>query len=61
VTGSWDEFQTTDLGRVQIQRPGNLEVKVRPKDKPTWKAINLNSVRLTPAEPSPPAAAHLLQ
>jgi alpha-L-fucosidase len=55
-TGSWDTFQTIDIGRFQILQPGELVVKVRAKDKATWKAINLNSVKLTLTEPAPPAA-----
>ena len=46
-TGSWDKFQTVDIGRFQIIQPGELVVKVRAKDKATWKALNLNSVKLT--------------
>ena len=49
VTGSWDTFQTVDLGQIRIQQPGDVVVKVRAKDTSSWKAINLNSVRLTPA------------
>jgi hypothetical protein len=55
VTGSWDKFQTVDLGRIQIKQPGDLMVKVRAKDKATWKAINLNSVNLTPTSAQPAA------
>jgi alpha-L-fucosidase len=50
VTGSWEEFQTIDLGQIQIQQPGNLMVKVRAQDTASWKAINLNSVQLTPVD-----------
>lgn len=60
VTGSWEKFQTVDLGQIQIKQPGDLAVKVRAKDKATWKAINLNSVKLTLAELSPPVATPLL-
>jgi alpha-L-fucosidase len=56
VTGSWEEFQTVNLGQIQIKQPGDLAVKVRAKDKATWKAINLNSVKLTLTEPGPSAA-----
>ena len=55
-TGSWDTFQTIDIGRFQIIQPGELVVKVRAKDKATWKAINLNSVELTPTSAQPAAA-----
>ena len=50
VTGSWDKFQTVDLGQIQIKQTGNLMIKVRAKDSASWKAINLNSVQLTPAD-----------
>jgi alpha-L-fucosidase len=50
VTGSWDNFQTIDLGQIQITQPGNLAVKIRAKDSASWKAINLNSVQLTPVD-----------
>jgi alpha-L-fucosidase len=54
-TGSWDTFQTIDIGRFQIVQPGALAVKIRAKDKATWKAIDFSSIRLTPDEPMPPA------
>ncbi len=49
ATGSWDKFQTIDLGQIRIQQPGDLVLKVRAKDAADWHAINLNSVSLTPA------------
>jgi alpha-L-fucosidase len=48
VTGSWDRFQTIDLGQIQIKQPGDLMIKVRAKDPASWKAINLRTVQLTP-------------
>jgi alpha-L-fucosidase len=60
-TGSWDDFQTIEVGRFQIIQPGELVVKVRAKDKAAWKALNLNSVNLTLTRSSSPAAANLLQ
>ncbi|MGA2802194.1 MAG: carbohydrate-binding domain-containing protein [Verrucomicrobiota bacterium] len=50
VTGGWDKFQAIDLGQIQIKQPGDLVVKVRSKDTASWKAINLNSVQLTPVD-----------
>jgi hypothetical protein len=50
VTGGWDKFQTIELGSVQIKSPGDVVVKVGAKDSANWKAINLNSVRLTPID-----------
>jgi alpha-L-fucosidase len=48
ATGGWDKFQTVDLGQIEIRLPGELAVKVRATDPAAWKAINLNSVQLTP-------------
>jgi alpha-L-fucosidase len=50
MTGGRDKFQKVDLGSIQVQSTGNLTVKARANDPATWKAINLNSVRLTPAD-----------
>ena len=50
VTGSWEEFQTIELGQIQIKQAGNLMVKVRANDAASWKAINLNSVQLIPVD-----------
>ncbi len=50
VTGSWDKFETIDLGQVQVKQPGPLVVKVRAQDASSWKAINLNSVQLSPTD-----------
>jgi len=50
MTGGWDKFQTIELGQIKTKEPGNLEVKVGAQDSAGWKAINLNSVQLTPAD-----------
>ncbi len=50
VTGSWENFQTFDLGKIQLSKPGDLQVKVGAKDPANWKAINLNSIQLSPAD-----------
>ena len=47
-TAGWDKFSTTDLGSVEIKSVGDLTVSVRSKDAASWKAINLNAIRLTP-------------
>jgi alpha-L-fucosidase len=47
-TAGWDKFSSTDLGPVEIKSAGDLTVSVRAKDTTSWKAINLNSIRLTP-------------
>ncbi len=46
-TAGWDQFLTSDLGTITISKPGKLTVSVRAKDAASWKAMNLNSVRLT--------------
>ena len=48
ASGGWDKFSTTALGTVEIKQAGQLVVKVRAADAASWKAINLNSVRLIP-------------
>lgn len=48
ASGGWDKFSTTSLGKVEIKQNGKLNVAVRATDPATWRAINLNSVRLTP-------------
>ncbi len=47
ASGGWDSFSNTSLGKVEIKQTGNLDVKVRATDPATWRAVNLNSVRLT--------------
>jgi tRNA threonylcarbamoyladenosine modification (KEOPS) complex Pcc1 subunit len=48
VTGGWDQFQTVDLGQIQIKQAGEVVVKVRARDAAGWQAINLNSLMLVP-------------
>ena len=47
-TGGWDRFRRVELGQIEIQQPGAVVVKVRPKDAATWKAINLGAITLQP-------------
>jgi alpha-L-fucosidase len=47
-TAGWDQFTTAELGRVEIQPPGEFTVKVRARDAASWRAINLRTVRLSP-------------
>jgi alpha-L-fucosidase len=49
-TGGWHQFATTELGTVDVKQAGSNVVNVRAADAATWKAINLNSIRLTPSE-----------
>jgi alpha-L-fucosidase len=48
LTAGWDKFSTADLGTVEIKSAGDLTVSVRARDAASWKAINLNAIRLTP-------------
>jgi len=47
-TEGWDKFLTTELGTVRLSLAGDVTVSVRAKDSESWRAINLNSLRLTP-------------
>jgi hypothetical protein len=51
-TGDWGAFQAVDLGRVQFARPGDLIIKLRPKEATSWKGINLRSISLRKLEDS---------
>jgi alpha-L-fucosidase len=50
-TEGWDKFVAAELGSIEIQQPGQMAINVRSKDGTAWKAINLNSIKLTPVEP----------
>jgi len=45
-TGGWADFRVVDLGRIDVQEPGEKVVKVRARDAQSWKAINLRFVQL---------------
>lgn len=47
-TSDWDNFVPVDLGTLQIDTPGQLQVRVRPKDAASWHAINLRAITLLP-------------
>ena len=47
-TSGWDQFSTNDLGTVEAKTAGEATVNVRAKDSASWRAINLNSLVLTP-------------
>ena len=48
-TGDWVKFQSVSAGTLTIAQAGVQKVKVRAADAATWKAINLRSVQLVPA------------
>jgi len=49
-TGSWDAYRTLRFGRVEIKRPGAVEIHVRPAAAQTWRPINLVSVTIKPVK-----------
>jgi alpha-L-fucosidase len=49
-TGDWAKYEKVALGKVEIKEPGEVMIKVRPKDPAAWKAINLASVTLEKAK-----------
>jgi len=53
-TGGWDQFLDIAPGTIEVKQAGELTVSVRAKDGPSWKAINLNSLRLEPANDDRP-------
>jgi alpha-L-fucosidase len=48
ATASWSAFTTARLGTVKIEKPGLLDVAVRPRSKPAMYVMNLRSVTLKP-------------
>jgi alpha-L-fucosidase len=50
-TGAWDRFTETALGTVTVTRAGAQTVTVRPRDRESWKAINLRWLKLARVAP----------
>ena len=48
-TGDWDKFASLDLGSIQVEKTGDLEIKLQAKDAASWRAINLQMIQLQPA------------
>jgi alpha-L-fucosidase len=46
-TAGWNEFRTVEIGEIEINRAGEVVVKVRPADANNWKPVNLRFVKLT--------------
>ncbi len=46
ATGAWDAFQPREAGRIRIESAGVHEVRLRPLDPATWRAVNVRSVRM---------------
>ena len=49
-TGSWDEFQTINVGEIRFKKPGEYMVKLRPRDPQAWKPMDLALIRLQKAD-----------
>ena len=49
-SGSWDTFADVALGTVEIAKSGVQQVKLRPHDAQSWKAINVRTVKFTPGQ-----------
>ena len=49
-TASWDDFQTFAIGKIEVAKPGNYEVKVRPRDAATWQPMNLGWLKFQKAK-----------
>jgi len=49
TTGSWTDFTTVKLGRIEVREAGVVTVQVRPAGKARGPAMNLRQVKLTPA------------
>lgn len=50
ATGGYGSYRKVVLGRLNLARPGEIELAVRP-DAGNWRPINLRSVTLRPATP----------
>lgn len=46
-TRNWDDFKLVKLGQLKLVKAGTVNLKVRPRDAASWKAINLRSLELT--------------
>jgi alpha-L-fucosidase len=51
VTSGKDRFQSMSLGRIQVGKPGLVEIKLRPKDALYWRAVDLGQLQLTKVHP----------
>ncbi len=51
-TNDWADFHSRQLGRLDIKKAGQQELKVCARDAKTWRAINLQCVTLQPV-PAP--------
>jgi hypothetical protein len=49
ATGSFDKFETVDLGSIDLKEPGKQTATIRPSSQ-SWNAINLRRIVLRPQE-----------
>jgi alpha-L-fucosidase len=49
ATGDWRTYKTVHLGRIKIEGPGTLTVRVIPRKPRGYAVMNLRAVELTPA------------
>jgi len=49
-TGTWYDYEELVVGRATVARPGKLVVSIRPKAKPGPAVMNLECIRLVPAD-----------
>ncbi len=47
-TADWGKFQTFELGDIEIDQAGPVDILARPQDASHWHPINLRSLVLTP-------------
>ena len=50
ATDGWDDYKSHPIGEVTIDKPGPLEVVLRPKKKPGDAIMNLRSIALRPVK-----------
>lgn len=51
-TGSWSEYRTDDLGRVKLGEARDYTLTVKPRSKPKWNSMGLQSIHLKPVSES---------
>ncbi|MCF7848770.1 MAG: alpha-L-fucosidase [Kiritimatiellales bacterium] len=49
-TGSWESFKPVTLGKIRVAKAGAVEITIKPKNKKSWKPMNIRSVTLKPVK-----------
>ena len=49
-TKTWYDYETLNVGKVQVPDGGKFDLVVRARDAAKWKALNIRSIKLTKAE-----------